>query len=333
MPRTARALVAGSVQHVITRFVDREFRLAGAAHRAQYLSRLAAALARTDSRLLGYALMSSHVHLAVAIEQRPLSRLVLPLHTGFALWLNRREGRLGPVFAARPTTVQIPAARVGYLLAYLHNNPVRASVVTHAAASRWSSHRAYLGLCAAPPWLSVDEGLALSGFDASPEGRADFDAFVAARAQQKRDPTLSESGAMALQRAVRDALGPAAHIATPGAPGEGQLECVVQTTAAAALRPRWDGDLRLLVRAASEARGMRVSRVCSRERTAEVVTTRRLVVLAAVEHLGRSVTEAAAAVGLSAQGATQLLSRRPEECERLTPQALSIADSLRRIVP
>jgi len=30
MPRTARALVAGSVQHVITRFVDREFRLCGA---------------------------------------------------------------------------------------------------------------------------------------------------------------------------------------------------------------------------------------------------------------------------------------------------------------
>lgn len=333
MPRTARAIAVGSVQHVVTRFVDRAFRLSGAGHRAEYLARLEAALARTDSRLLGYALMSSHVHLALLIGQRPLERLLRPLHTGFAGWLNRRDRRLGPVFAGRPTTVQIPHERVGYLLAYLHNNPVRASVVTNAASSHWSSHRAYLGLCATPAWLSVHEGLALSGFDASPEGRADFDAFVAARSSQERDSALSESGARALQRAVREAVGSAAHITTPQARAAGQMECGLQTTAAAALRPRWSGDLRAVVQAACEAQGIRVSRVCSRERSAAVVTTRRLVMLVAVEHLGRGVGEAAAAVGLSGSGATKLLSRRPRACEELTPVAQSIADSLRKIVP
>jgi hypothetical protein len=42
------------------------------------------------------------------------------------------------------------------LIRYVHNNPVRAGLVERASESGWSSHRAYLGLEACPPWLSTE---------------------------------------------------------------------------------------------------------------------------------------------------------------------------------
>ena len=49
------------------------------------------------------------------------------------------------------------------------------------ADSPWTSHRAYLGLVEPPPWLPVERGLALCGFDASARGRLAFHEFVCAQ--------------------------------------------------------------------------------------------------------------------------------------------------------
>src|SRR5207253_2547042 len=91
--------------------------------------------------------------------------LFKPLHTGFAGWLNHVQGTLGPVFADRPLFVAVASARAACLLAYVHNNPVRAGVVASAARSTWTSHQFYLDARPAPPWLRVEQGLALAGFD------------------------------------------------------------------------------------------------------------------------------------------------------------------------
>lgn len=176
MSRVARCIRPGGVHHVISRFVDRDWRFKTEDERSLYLLLLARALQTSDWRCLAYCLMSNHVHLAFVAGLEPLHDWARRVHSPFAQALNVRHGRLGPVFADRPAAYHLPATRVPTLLAYIHNNPVRAGVAPTAAESPWSSHRAYLGKTVAPPWLRVAEGLVLAGCAGSP---ARFDGLVA----------------------------------------------------------------------------------------------------------------------------------------------------------
>ncbi len=129
--------------------VDRSGQLVGDVEREAYLARLRYALPRTDWVLLGYALMSSHVHVVLEAGAGSLGSWTKSAYSRTARWLNARHGRLGPVFADRPYAEAVDDSRVPYLLAYVHNNPVRARLVGSADESSWTSHRAYLGLAPA----------------------------------------------------------------------------------------------------------------------------------------------------------------------------------------
>lgn len=156
----------GSLHHVIVQFIDRDYLITDDVTRRQYLTMLGRALADSDWRCLAYALMSNHIHLGMVAGRTPADRWMRRVHPPFVAWLNRRLDRIGPLFAASPAIWVVHRDRELRLIAYIHNNPVRAGVVRHARDSTWTSHRAYLmGACA--PWLSVDEGLARVGVSAA----------------------------------------------------------------------------------------------------------------------------------------------------------------------
>lgn len=217
MPRYRRQTDPASVQHLISRFVNREFLFDEPGARTAYLERVAAALRRTDWVPLAYALMSSHVHWVVRAGEQPSSAFVKPLHVGFARWLNRHSSRLGPVFADRHRSVTCVGETAAAVVAYVHNNPVRAGVVRDPAASSWTSHRSFAGLEQAPPWLDVEQGLRLCGFAPTADGRQRFDEFVRSRMGEPRSIVLSADELAARRRqARRDATNPV-EIAAPTA--------------------------------------------------------------------------------------------------------------------
>lgn len=209
--------------------------------RQAYLARVAAAARHTDWMLLAYALMSNHIHWAAVAGTAPLERFVKPLHGGFALWLNRTHGTLGPVFAHRPKSIAMPPDDGARLLAYIHNNPVRAHVVSDPMASPWTSHRAYLGLAQAPPWLAVEHGLQLCGFDATPPGRQAFHRFVCAQAGALRDPVLSGDGLARTRAQVRSHVGAPVELSSAQLQAPGQPSHWVLAPPDTPLRPRWQG--------------------------------------------------------------------------------------------
>jgi hypothetical protein len=170
------------VYHLISRFVDRSWFFRDDNERAYYLQLLGRALADSDWRSLGYALMSNHIHHAVVGGTGELREWIRRVHAPFADWLNRKYGRIGTVFVRGPKQLAVDTDGIGQLLAYIHNNPVRAGVVSEAQHSSWTSHRAYLGLDRAPRWLRVDDGLALAGF-------ADRTAFDGLVRLHPKDPT------------------------------------------------------------------------------------------------------------------------------------------------
>ena len=178
MPRRPRDCTPDSVQHIISRFVDRRYLLRDQQDRRNYLQCIDKIAVIHDWKHVSFALMSSHIHHGFIAGTAPLNTLMHPLHTRYAIWWHKRHGGLGPVFAGRPTSYELPDTDIPRLIAYHHRNPVDAGVVDSAADSRWTSHRFYLRLEKTPQWLDVELGLHLCGMADTAAGRCHFDQFV-----------------------------------------------------------------------------------------------------------------------------------------------------------
>jgi len=223
MPRRPRRTFAGRVYHLISRFVDREWFITSDIERTAYLGLLSHALTESDWRCLAYAVMSNHIHLCFVAGEQPLASWIRRVHSPFADWMNRTHERIGSVFVRGPKDIEVPPERVRDVIAYIHNNPVRAGVVGGAADTTWTSHRAYLGLETKPRWLHVQTGLELGGFAAgaaldawvatAPD--AEWDAIV--RASEEPVPRQTTTArASIIVRAVADEVGlPLAELRSP----------------------------------------------------------------------------------------------------------------------
>ena len=328
MPRYRRLAPPGSVQHLITRFAQQEFRLTTRRERDEYVARFGAAIGTTDWHALGYGTMDNHFHAGAVAGTEPPGRFMSRVNTGMAIWLNTREQRLGPVFAGRFRNVTIDPERVAYLLAYMHNNPRRAGLVDDPADTDRTSHRAYLGLVPAPTWLDVELGLSLAGFDSSPRGRAAFHEFVLSRANDGRDPEISGHTADDMRARLRRSLGAPVEASSPAVAATGRSSLVAHPRPLTPIRPRWDGPLGILLGEIADSTGVPIDRLQSTDRSRPVVAARRLALVVGSRHLGRPQVEVAASLGLSASGAHRLL--RSEAAERMNAAAAMIADRIRR---
>lgn len=317
MSRFARLHAPGAGVHVIGRFTNRDFRMDAPWKRDAYLTRLERALARTDWSLLSYALMSSHVHHATIAGEDPLWHWLKPLHTGFARDLNRWDRRFGPVYAERATAITMPLDRIGVLVPYIHNNPVRAGVVARADDSTWTSHRAWIGLDPCPSFLAAQLGLRLSGFDESASGRAAFDATVRARSTDPSQPLVAQSAMEALRTCARRELGRPVELASPVETADGLRAEVLDVGDAG---QECCVALMQLLRVAAAVGGVSVEELQLRSRDRRLVRVRRVIAVAAVRRLGHTAAEVARLLVLSRSAITLLLRDREtvaEDVERV----------------
>jgi hypothetical protein len=175
MSRKPRRHRPGVLQLISARFVDRDWYLTSDSERAHYLTLFGRAMEHSDWRCIAYCLMSNQLSFAMIAGAQPLESWAKRVNSPFAQWLNRHRGRLGPIFAQRPRTIDVPPWRALDVIAFIHNDPVRSKIVAEAGAISWSSHRAYIGRVPTPNWLHVSEGLELAGFA---EGPNQFDDAV-----------------------------------------------------------------------------------------------------------------------------------------------------------
>ncbi len=167
MPRPLRSFEPRAIYHVIPRFVGGEWFIRSSTERELYLKLLGEGLVGSSWRCLAYAVMSSHIHLAMEAGNGKLAEWLREPHAQFAEWINQRDNRHGAVFVRGPNSPRVSPDGVARLIGYVHRNPVRAGLVDDPRDTDWTSHRAYLGQVAAPWWLDIDRGLELAGF-ASP---------------------------------------------------------------------------------------------------------------------------------------------------------------------
>jgi REP element-mobilizing transposase RayT len=165
MPRPPRLEFSGAVYHVIARGNEQRDVFRNDSDRELYLRRLAHYRDRFRFRLYAYCLMSNHVHLALETGPVHLSRIVLALHGSYAQAFNHRHERVGHLFQGRYKAFLVQ--KTSYLLAlvrYIHENPVKAGLVSEPRLYRWSSDRFYQG-ANAPDWLDTRGLFQLLGAD------------------------------------------------------------------------------------------------------------------------------------------------------------------------
>ena len=96
-----------------------------------------------DINLICYCVMDNHVHLVANYKDvDELSTFMKRLNTAYAKWYNDHKGRVGYVFRDRYKTEQILDYHHLYsCIIYVHNNPVKAKIVSKPEQYRFSSYR------------------------------------------------------------------------------------------------------------------------------------------------------------------------------------------------
>jgi len=296
--RPPREIHPGIVYHLIARCVNRDWLIRDDEDRETYLRLLGHAMSKSDWSCLAYAIMSSHIHLAMLAGQQALSAWLGYLHSPFVGVMNKKYSRLGPFFARGPRDYAILPQNEGKLIAYVHRNPVRARVVRRAADSTWTSHRAYAGLVVPPKWLHVDQGRARSGL----VNPTDFDAWV--------DATPGDGGYVKLEEVRRQARRRGAiEVATPTGGETPMIPLVARPWAHIRHDPR------RIVEVVVETVGLPVELVCSARRSVEVIAARKVAVDAAIR-LGVTAADIASALGITGAGALKIHRRSMGTDER-----------------
>jgi len=99
--------------------------------------------------------MGNHYHLLVETPRANLNEAMHRINRGYAHGFNRAHEREGHVFERRYRAwIMRDRERQMEAVRYIVRNPVRAGLCSTPEEWTWSSHRATLGLCPAPPFLT-----------------------------------------------------------------------------------------------------------------------------------------------------------------------------------
>jgi putative transposase len=165
MPRIARIVIPGCPHHVTQRGNHRQRVFFADAERKFYLRLLHKYFSRYRVDMVGYALMSNHVHYVLIPEMEiSLAKGVGRLHNDFSLWQQIQRDLVGHLWQNRFFSCPLDEDRLWSTLAYVELNPVRAGLVQHAWEWPWSSARAHVtgiddtGLLKMDSWRTCFDG-------------------------------------------------------------------------------------------------------------------------------------------------------------------------------
>jgi putative transposase len=136
--RLARVVAVGVPHHITQRGNAQRFALQDEADRKVYLDLLRQSAELHGIALIGYCLMSNHVHL-VAIPERAdvLARALKETHGRFASYWNALHHSTGHVWQGRYYSCPLDEPHLWEALRYTELNPVRACLVNRAEGWDW----------------------------------------------------------------------------------------------------------------------------------------------------------------------------------------------------
>lgn len=180
MGRMRRPNTPGGIFHIAARTIRGE-RLFTPAVRSAAIELLPVVVPRSEVRLLGVAIMSTHLHLVLQQGRRRVDTLMQPYLCRLALRLQRAHDMEGPMFW-RPYLCEPchDPRHARNAIVYVHLNAVRAGICREPDRYPWTSHELYTpgGTTTAPDLASklatvLDPTVALPLFATGPDRSMD----------------------------------------------------------------------------------------------------------------------------------------------------------------
>lgn len=101
---------------------------------------------KDDFKIHAFCIMPNHFHLLVEqCGEISISKLILKTCTSYAMYFNKKYGRVGHLFQDQYKAVLVESnPQLMWVTAYIHMNPVRGKIVNHPQKYEWSSYCDYI---------------------------------------------------------------------------------------------------------------------------------------------------------------------------------------------
>ena len=143
MPRQARIDFPGALHHVINRGIERKFIFEKDEDKKEMLRRFRCVLEESDAECYAWSIMGNHFHILLQTGQTLLSEIMRKLLTGYDVYYNRKNNRVGYLFQNRYKSIICNKDEYFLpLIRYIHLNPVKAHVIKYEELEKfiWSGH-------------------------------------------------------------------------------------------------------------------------------------------------------------------------------------------------
>ena len=146
MPREARTKSKTGIYHIIWRGANRQEIFHDDMDWIQFLHILKRYKIKYQLGIYAWCLMGNHVHLLIKEGNEDISITMKRIGISYAKYYNWRYITTGHLFQDRFKSENVETT--SYLLTvvrYIHQNPVKAGIVSHVDEWKWSSCRGYYG--------------------------------------------------------------------------------------------------------------------------------------------------------------------------------------------
>ncbi len=146
MPRKARITLPHIAHHITQRGNYRQIIFEEESDYRKYLLWCKEYSEKYKLEILGYCLISNHVHIiAIPGDKDALSRVFNTLHMRYAQYINRKRRTNGHLWQGRFFSCLLDEAHLYRAIRYIERNPVRAKIVKKPWDYEWSSARYHTG--------------------------------------------------------------------------------------------------------------------------------------------------------------------------------------------
>lgn len=145
MPRQARIHSETGIYHIMLRGNEKRKIFLDDEDRKRFVYILFEKASEEKSDIYAYCLMDNHVHLLLYKHGADIARLMKRINVSFVYYFNKKYKRVGHLFQDRYKSEIVDNEH--YLLAavrYIHNNPVKAGIVSCPEEYWWSSYCDYI---------------------------------------------------------------------------------------------------------------------------------------------------------------------------------------------
>ena len=146
MPRVARKHIQSNLIHIVTEGIKKEFIFYQDKYKSEYILLLKKYIDEMKKlKLISYCVMDNHAHILIYTENiEEVSMLMRKINTGYAIYYNKNEERVGYVFANRYYSQSIKdETHLLTCIQYIHQNPVKAGLVNLPTEYKFSSFKEF----------------------------------------------------------------------------------------------------------------------------------------------------------------------------------------------